>query len=284
MTRIAELLAVGPTLSFEFSPPKSDDAALRLDATVDELARLDPSFVSVTYGALGSTRERTRVAVERINKRHDFPCMAHLTCVGHTRADLEELLADYRANQVRNILALAGDPPADGREPGGEFRYASELVALVRDVGQFSIGVACHPEIHPRSPDRASDRLHLAEKLEQADFAITQFFFRVDDYLALVDELADLGCTKPILPGVMPFIGVVGLRRMAAMNNTRIPAELDRRLDVIADDPPAVRALGVDVATDLCRRLLDAGVPGLHLYTMNRADSAAEVVQRLGLR
>lgn len=283
MTRIADLLASGPTLSFEFSPPKTDEAARKLDDTVDQLAMLGPSFTSVTYGALGSTRDRTRDAVERITKRHDFPCMAHLTCVGHTHDEVVELLAHYRANAVHNILALAGDPPTDGTDPGGDFHYASELVAVVQSEDHFSIGVACHPEIHPRSPDRATDRRRLAEKLETADFAITQFFFDVDDYRRLVEELAELGCTKPIIPGVMPFIGVTGLRRMAAINNTRIPGDLQSRLDEVDGDPPAVRALGVDVATGLAGRLLDLGVPGLHLYTMNRADSATTVVNALGL-
>ncbi|HVX16788.1 MAG TPA: methylenetetrahydrofolate reductase [Acidimicrobiales bacterium] len=284
VTRIADLLVAGPTLSFEFSPPKNDEAARRLDDTVEALARLRPSFTSVTYGALGSTRDRTRDAVERISKRYTFPCMAHLTCVGHSRAELEELLAHYRANDVHNILALAGDPPADGSDPGGDYTYASELVELVRELDHFSIGVACHPEIHPRSADRVSDRQRLTEKLAVADFAITQFFFDVADYTTLVAELADLGCTKPVLPGVMPFTGVAGLRRMAAINNTRVPDDLNARLEEVADDPPAVRAIGVDVATELARQLLDAGAPGVHLYTMNRADSVTEVTERLGLR
>ncbi len=285
MTHIADLLAAGPTLSFEFSPPKTDEAAKRLQDTVDELQRLRPSFVSVTYGALGSTRDRTREAVERISSLYDFPCMPHLTCVGHSRPEIEELLGYYQSLGVDNILALAGDPPADGSDPGGDFHYARELVTFVRARDHFSIGVACHPEVHPRSPDRQSDRRHLAEKLEVADFAITQFFFEVRHYTGLVSELAELGCEKPVLPGVMPFIGVEGVRRMSAINNTHIPDALNARLEEVAGDPPAVRALGVEVAYDVARKLLEAGIPGLHLYAMgNRPESVTEVVERLGLR
>lgn len=283
MAKIADLLAAGITVSFEFAPPKTDEAERQLDKTVAELAELDPSFISVTYGQMGTTRDRTRDAVERFNRTHSFPCMAHLTCVGHSRAEVVELLDDYRANGIENILALAGDPPADGSDPGGEFRYARELVEVVKESGDFSVGVACHPELHPRSRDRDSDRRHLAEKLALADFAITQFFFGVDDYWRMVDDLARRGCDKPVLPGIMPFISAEGLRRMAAINNTRIPADLDARLDAVADDKAEVRKIGVEVAADLAGRLRDSGAPGLHLYTMNRADSVSAVHHALGL-
>ena len=200
-----------------------------------------PSFVSVTYGALGSTRERTRDVVVRINRDQAFPAMAHLTCVGHTRADVDQLLDEYASNGVENILALGGDPPADGSEPGGDFAFARDLVEVVRaHPAGFSIGVAAHPELHPRSTGTADDRRRLAEKLELADFAVTQFFFDVDPYLRMVDELADLGCDKPILPGVMPFISVAGVQRMAAMNGTAIPAPLLERLEAAAGDPDEV--------------------------------------------
>jgi len=283
MAKIADLLAAGPTLSFEFSPPRTDEAAIQLAATVDELAPLHPSFVSVTYGALGSTRDRTRDAVVDINRKHSFPAMAHLTCVGQTRAELEALLADYRDNGVENILALAGDPPADGSDPGGEFTHALELVELVHGFNGFAVGVAAHPELHPRSPDRASDRRYLAQKLAAVDFGITQFFFEVDAYRQMIDELAELGCTTPILPGVMPILSVAGIRRMSAMNNTSIPDALNERLDAADGDAEAVRQIGVEVATELCRGLLDLGVPGLHLYTLNRAESVSEIHANLGL-
>ncbi|MEJ7844047.1 MAG: methylenetetrahydrofolate reductase [Acidimicrobiales bacterium] len=282
MTRIADLLAAGPTTSFEFFPPKTDAAAVQLEKAVQELAPLQPSFVSVTYGALGSTRDRTREVVTHINDDHPFPAMAHLTCVGHTRAEVVALLETYAAAGVRNVLALGGDPPADGSDPGGEFTHACELLELVQAVGGFSVGVAAHPELHPRSPDRVSDRRYLAEKLAAADFAVTQFFFDAAHYVELLDELAALGVDKPVIPGVLPVTNVAGLRRMAAMNGTDVPAALVTRLDAAADDPAAVAAIGVEVAVELCTALLAAGAPGLHLYTMNRSSSIRAVLAALG--
>jgi methylenetetrahydrofolate reductase (NADPH) len=284
MSRIADLLAGGRTLSFEFFPPKNDEAERQLEKTMNELAPLRPSFVSVTYGALGSTRDRTREVVLRFNRDHPFPAMAHLTCVGHTRADIDALLDEYQDGGVENILALGGDPPADGSDPGGEFAYALELVEIVRQHrAGFSVGVAAQPELHPRSVDRATDRQHLAAKLQVADFGITQFFFVVDEYLRMVDELATLGCTKPVLPGIMPPITVAGLVRMAAMNNTAIPADLLDRLQAVADEADEVRRIGVEVSTELGQRLLDAGAPGLHIYALNRSAAARQIVANLGL-
>jgi methylenetetrahydrofolate reductase (NADPH) len=282
MARIADLLAQGRTLSFEFFPPKTDEAERQLEKALAELAPLRPSFVSVTYGALGSTRERTRDVVIRINREHGFPAMAHLTCVGQTRAELVALLDEYRANGVENILALAGDPPADGSDPGGDIRYALELVELVRANDGFSVGVAAHPELHPRSTDRGADRRRLADKLAAADFGVTQFFFDADDYFRMVDELDALGCDTPVLPGVMPFVSAAGVRRMAAVNRTAIPSALDAQLDAAGDDE-TVRRLGVDVATHLAQRLLDGGVPGIHFYALNRSESVREIYANLGL-
>ncbi|HLM62960.1 MAG TPA: methylenetetrahydrofolate reductase [Acidimicrobiales bacterium] len=282
--KIGDLLAAGRTLSFEFFPPKSDEAERQLEKTIHELAPLRPSFVSVTYGAGGSTRERTRDIVLQVNRQQPFPAMPHLTCAGHTRADIRALLDEYAAGGVHNILALAGDPPADGSDAVGEFTYATELVELVREhAGDFSIGVAAHPELHPRSTDRTADRRYLAAKLAAADFGITQFFFELDDYVRMVDELDVLGCTTPVLPGVMPAINVAGLKRMAAMNGSVVPAALLDRLDAVDGDPEAVRQVGVEVATDLARRLLEAGAPGLHLYAMNRSTSVVPIVRDLGL-
>ncbi len=282
MTRIADLLAAGPTTSFEFFPPKTEAAAVQLEKAVQELAPLQPSFVSVTYGALGSTRDRTREIVTRINDHHPFPAMAHLTCVGHTRTEVVDLLETYAAAGVHNVLALGGDPPADGSDPGGEFAHACELLELVQGVGGFSVGVAAHPELHPRSPDRVSDRRYLAEKLAAADFAVTQFFFDAAHYVELLDELAALGVDKPVIPGVLPVTNVAGLRRMTAMNRTDVPTALMARLDSVADDPAAVAAIGVEVAVGLCTALLAAGAPGLHLYTMNRSNSVRDVLAALG--
>jgi methylenetetrahydrofolate reductase (NADPH) len=242
----------------------------------------------VTYGAGGSTRDRTRDIVIEVNRSQPFPAMPHLTCSGHTRAQIAELLDEYAAAGIHNILALAGDPPADGSDSGGDFAYATELVEMVRDhPGDFAIGVAAHPELHPRSSgDREADRRWLAAKLALADFAITQFFYEVDDYLRMIDELAVLGSSTPVLPGIMPpgAASLAGLKRMAKMNGSVIPAGLLERLEASADDAEALRAIGVEVATDLSRRLLDAGAPGLHLYALNRSESVLRIVDGLGLR
>jgi methylenetetrahydrofolate reductase (NADPH) len=283
MTKIADLLAQGPTLSFEFSPPRTEQMERQLEKALAELAVLEPSFVSFTYGAMGTTRDTTRDIVIRANATLPFPAMAHLTCVGHTHADVEVLLAEYAAAGVDNILALGGDPPADGSDPGGEFAYATELIEVVRAAGDFSIAVGAHPEIHPRSPDRASDRRRLADKLAMADFAITQFFWSAEHYFRLVDELLALGCDTPVLPGVMPFHNVAGARRMSAMNGTDIPKSLQERLDGADGDPAAVIDLGIEVATELSIALLEGGVPGLHLYALNRSEPITRVYENLGL-
>jgi methylenetetrahydrofolate reductase (NADPH) len=285
--KIGDLLAAGRTLSFEFFPPKTDEAERQLEKTIHELAALQPSFVSVTYGAGGSTRDRTRDIVVRVNNEQPFPAMAHLTCSGHTRDEITGLLDEYAQAGVRNILALAGDPPADGSDPGGDFTYATELVELVRDhPGGFSVGVAAHPELHPRSDgDRGADRRFLAAKLAAADFGITQFFFEADDYMRMVDELAVLGSSTPVLPGIMPpgASSLAVLERMSAMNGSVIPAPLLARLQAADGDAGALRDIGVEVASDLARRLLDAGAPGLHLYALNRSASVLRIVENLGL-
>jgi methylenetetrahydrofolate reductase (NADPH) len=283
MTRIDDLLGNGRTLSVEFFPPKTDDGMVTLRRTVEEFEPLDLSFVSVTYGAGGSTRDRTRDLVVELNRDRPYPAMAHLTCMGHTRAELDRLLADYDANGVHNILALAGDPPADGSPVGGDFTYADELVELVRSHGeQFAVGVAAHPELHPRSTSRAEDRRHLARKLESADFAMTQFFFDPDDYFRMVDELAALGCTKPVVPGVMPLTNPAGVRRMATMSGATFPEDLAARVEGAADGDRA--RIVVEAAAELAQALLDGGVPGLHLYCLNRSPIVLAVVEELGLR
>lgn len=283
MTRIADLLDKGTTWSFEFFPPKTPEGLVALDAAVDDLSALKPSYVSVTYGALGATRDTTRDLVLRVNREQAFPAMPHLTCVGHTRAELVELLTSYREGGVENVLALAGDPPADGSDPGGDFVYATELIELIREVGDFAVAVAAFPELHPRSPDRATDRRFLAAKLAESDFGMTQFFFEAHHYRQLLDELADLGCTTPVIPGVMPFVNVAGTRRMAAMNGSDIPAWLQERLDAVDGDAEATRRLGVEVASTLVAELLEAGAPGIHLYALNRANSIQEIYANLGL-
>lgn len=285
MAHISDLLAAGRTCSFEFFPPKTDEAARALEQTIAELAPLDPSFVSVTYGAGGSTRERTRDVVINIERNLGITAMAHLTCVGHTRAQLDSLLDEYKAAGVSNILALAGDPifDDDGVVADSDFEFAMELVELIKEKGDFSIGVAAHPEGHPRSEDLYSDRRHLADKLNVADFAITQFFFEAEPYLRLVEGLSVFGCDKPVLPGIMPVTNAAQVVRFAQLAGAEFPPHLATRFDAIADDGDAVRALGVELASELCQRLLDEGAPGLHFYTLNRSTATREIAANLGL-
>jgi methylenetetrahydrofolate reductase (NADPH) len=283
MTRIADLLAAGRTYSFEFGPPRTPEAEARLEKTLLELDELEPSFVSVTYGAGGSTRETTRRIVEHIARDTSMTPMPHLTCVAHTRAQLAEIITGYRDEGLENILALGGDAPLDGHEYPTDFLYATELIEVVKEIGDFSIGVAAFPEGHPRSPDLVTDRRYLAEKLRLADFGITQFFFRAADYFRMVDDLAALGVDRPVLPGIMAFVNVDGLRRMAGLNATVIPAELEVQLDAVDGTPSAVRELAVEVSTALIAELLEGGAPGVHLYTMNYPTAAKQIWANLGL-
>jgi methylenetetrahydrofolate reductase (NADPH) len=272
VTRIDELLARGTTTSFEFFPPQSDEGEQTLRATLRELEPLGPSFVSVTYGAGGSTRERTNRLVVDILRQTSMAPMAHLTAVSHTREELAAILTRYRDEGVANILALRGDPPRDADDAFWELEHAAELVVLAREVGgeAFAVGVAAHPEGHPLATDVASDRRHLAAKLQLADFAVTQFFFRVEDYLGMVEDLAGLGCHRPVIPGIMPVTNVGQIERFAELSGAAFPPGLADRLHAVGDDPAEVRRIGVEVATELCQRLLDEGAPGLHFYTLNR--------------
>ena len=283
MAKIGDLLRAGRTFSFEFFPPKTDDAQLTLGRTIAELEPLHPAFVSVTYGAGGSTRARTRDVVTWVRRETDITPMAHLTCQGHTRAEIAEILQHYRDADVSNIMALGGDVPNDPAEVRpSDYTYASELVADVNDYESFSVGVAAHPEGHPRSPDLATDRRLLADKLCHADFAITQFFFEADHYMRLVDELSALGVDKPVLPGIMPVTNKGQIVRMAEMSGTAVPPWLLDRLNS-TDDAHEIRKIGVDVATDLCQALLAAGAPGLHFYTLNRSTATREIYANLNL-
>lgn len=279
MTRIHDLLEKGPTASFEFFPPKTDRGDRQLRDAIRRLSWLGPSFVSVTYGAGGSTRDRTHeLVVEMLDVTTP---MAHLTAYGHTRDELVAILERYRDAGVRNVLCLAGDPPRDAADDHGpgDLTHAVELVRLAREVGgeQFSIGVAAHPEVHPRSPDRATDRRHLAAKLAEADFGITQFFFRLDDYATMVAELEEFGCDTPVVPGIMPVTNVAQVERFAELSGAAVPEEVLSRLRPVAEDPDAVRDVGVAIATELCQALLDDGAPGIHFYTLNRSTATREI-------
>jgi methylenetetrahydrofolate reductase (NADPH) len=278
--RIDELLARGGTTSFEFFPPKTDEEERTLAGALDELAALKPSFVSVTYRGGASSRTRTYGLVRRLHEEGHIEAMAHLTCVHHTRAELTEILTDYREAGIENLMLLGGDAdPEHGAV--SELRHAVELVRLAREVGTFCIGVAAQPAGHPDSLDIATDRRHLADKLAEADFAVTQLFFEVDEWRRLVDELGALGCDKPVLPGIMPVTAVSSVARMRELGGV-VPQWLADRLEQAAPNGrAAVRAAGVAAATELCAGLLEAGAPGLHFYTLNRSTATREIYASL---
>lgn len=286
MTKISDLLAAGRCVSVELWPPRTEAAELRLEHALDHLYEaIRPAFSSVTYGAGGSTRERTHELVVRLQEEGRTTPMAHLVCAAHGRDELAAILERYRDHGVENVLALKGDPPIDG--PGllaeGELAHAIELVELAKSVGDFCVAVAAHPEGHPDSPDLSTDRRQLAAKLSVADFAITQFFFSVDDYRSLVDALSALGVDKPVVPGIMPITNPRTLLKMAEMSGCAIPAELAERIDSVSGDLDEVHKIGVEVASELGAALLADGVPGLHFYTMNSSAATVEVCERLGL-
>lgn len=284
MARISELLAAGRTYSFEFFPPKTDQGWLTLGRTIAELEPLGPSFVSVTYGAGGSTRDRTHDTVAWVRRETRITPMAHLTCQGHTRDEIARILDNYRSAGIENILALGGDPPADPADARpSDYRHADELVADVARYGGFAVGVAAHPEVHPRSTSRDEDRRRLADKLADADFAITQFFFDATHYQRLVDELDALGCRKPVLPGIMPITNLGQVTRMAQLSGAQVPVWLVERLSAAGDDADEVRRIGVAAATELCADLLELGAPGLHFYTLNRSTASREIYGNLNL-
>ena len=284
MTRIADLLAKGRTYSFEFFPPKSDAEQATLVRTLRDLEQLGPSFVSVTYRGGAESRKRTFDLVTGMLRTTTLVPMAHLICVAHTRLELADILVSYRMAGVENLMALGGDPPADPADGIGELDHASELVKLAHAIGGFSVGVAAQPGGHPLSPDPASDRDYLAAKLSLADFAISQFFFESSEYTGLVADLAARGVDKPVLPGIMPVTSLSSVPRMATMG-AAVPGWMVRRLED-ADrrgGKEGVRHEGVAVATELCEQLLDAGVPGLHFYTLNRSSATREIYAALGL-
>lgn len=282
----AALTSGQPTFSFEFFPPKTDEGERNLWKAIEDLAPLSPTFVSVTYGAGGSTRDRTLRITARLVNETDMHAVAHLTCVNATVPELTKVLDSYREVGIANLLALRGDPPGD---PGGKFvptpggfDHADQLVALAAARDEFTIGVAAYPEGHPESPSLEHDAEILAGKQRAgASFAVTQVFFRTADYFSLLTRARAAGAGLPIIPGLMPLTNIAQMERFARLSGQAFPAELAARFQAVADDPVAVAEMGVQVATEMGRELLAGGAPGLHFYTLNRSPATREILARL---
>jgi len=275
----------GPrSFSFEYFPPRDEEARAKLHETTRELAALKPVYFSVTYGAGGSTRTGTYETVQWI-KAEGLEAAPHISCVGATRESIVEQLNSYRALGVKRIVALGGDLPSGMASPG-EFRYAYQLVELIREeTGDwFHVEVAAYPEIHPRAASAEDDLRYFKQKVDAgANAALTQYFYNVDAYRRLVEESAQLGVHIPIVPGVMPITNYKQLARFSDNCGAEIPRWIRRRLEGFGDDLESLRAFGLDVTTALCEKLLAAGAPGLHIYTMNRSGPTREIWRRLGL-
>jgi methylenetetrahydrofolate reductase (NADPH) len=286
---IGQLLRTGGhSFSFEFFPPKDADGEDVLWRSISELEPLNPTFVSVTYGAGGSTRERTVAITRRIAHETSMLPMAHLTCVGHTRDELTSIVDELHHSGIRNVLALRGDPPGGPGTPWeptpGGLEYASELVAFLQDRDDLSVGVAAFPEGHRDTPDLAHDARVLKAKYDAgAEFAITEMVLRADDYTGLVRRAADVGADLPIVPGIMPILGLGSMQAMVRLSGREMPPETLDRILPLEDDPAALRAEGIRIATELCEQLLEAGAPGLHFYTLNRSRATREIFEALRL-
>lgn len=282
-----ERVGSGVTYSFEFFPPKDVEGEDRLWSAMSQLESISPDFISVTYGAGGSTRDRTIRITSEITARTHIPTVAHLTCVGSTRDELVEILGKYREAGITSILALRGDPTGGPRAPWvstpGGLNHADELVTLAAEFGGFDIGVAAFPDGHPGSSGDADKDIDVLVEKERrgATFATTQFFFEVDKWRALVDKLAAKGSALPIIPGILPVTNVKQLNRMAELSGTPIPAAISERFAAVEDNADDVRKLGVEIATNLCHQLLESGAPGLHFYTMNTSTATREIYSQI---
>lgn len=278
---------VARTASFEFFPPKDGPGEERLWNAIESLSSIKPDFISVTYGAGGSTRDRTIRITSEITKRTGVPTVAHLTCVGSTREQLSSILETYASSGIKAILALRGDPEggasAPWKETPGGFNHADQLVELAASTGNFTIGVAAFPDGHPASGgDFEADVQTLLRKEKLgATFATTQFFFDARSWIRLVEALAEHGSQMPIIPGILPVTNVKQLSRMAELNGTPIPPAIMSAFEKVESDPDRVRALGVEIATDLCLKLLEAGAPGLHFFTMNTSKATLEIYENV---
>lgn len=277
------------SFSIEFFPPKDEAGEARLWSALSELEKARPDFVSVTYGAGGSTRDRTVRITSEVTARTGIPTIAHLTCVGSTQAELISILEQYRNAGIKSILALRGDPQGGPGAPWittpGGFDHADQLVSLAHERG-FEVGVAAFPDVHPASHgDFNKDIAVLLEKERRgAAFATTQFFFDVDRYFVLVEALRRAGSELDVYPGILPITNVAQLRRMAELSGTPLPQSVKERIEAVESDATEVRKVGIDIASEICAELLSRGVPGLHFYTMNSATSTLEIVKRIGLR
>jgi methylenetetrahydrofolate reductase (NADPH) len=284
-----ELLDRGErSFSFEFFPPKDEAGEQQLWAAIEALEPYRPTFVSVTYGAGGSTRDTTVAITSRIARETSLTPVAHLTCVGHTRQELERVLDTYAGEGIEHVMLLRGDPSDGPRAPWepteGGLTYAVELVELARAHGDFRIGVAAFPEGHPGASSRDADADVLVAKAEAgAEFAVTQMFFKASDYFELVDRVRERGSDIPILPGIMPILNLNAIRRQSELIGTEVPEDLVARIAAHEGDPAAMRAEGIAVAAELCEELLAGGAPGLHFYTLNRSKATLEIFAALNM-